>query len=491
MKRFQLFLWPLLFFSYTSHARLLQIIHTNDLHSYFTGYNDGSGGGYARVRTKIKELRQAAAQKNIDVLQVDAGDWGEGTSFFLADKGKSSLNALELLGAEVATIGNHDHLVGGKVLAQQIRSSNISTKFTVANVVPTPDMAWNGTITPYVDIDRAGIKIRVIGLTTDEAYFRYSMAPGLIASPVTIGEQEAQKAKAAGRELVIALTHIGQSRDRSLAQNSTAIDVIIGGHTHTKLTEIDWEKNKKGKSVPIVQAWAHGLAVGTLLLDVDDNGNAKVVEYKLHEIDNSVAQDAQMAALIESASPQRNDNLAFPFDEVIGVTQTPIAGYKAGRPVVRSSCWGHHMARAARTAVGAAVGVHISQFEGMSKPPGPVTYSDIANSFPHFRKYGDQGWEIATVLMSGIKLRFFMSWISSHGYGVSFSGLGYRVAPEEDEKAVYRVAFPAEVALAIKTSLPGYRKYLQGLQYTGKYYWTVFADYLRKNTPISCSNIDD
>jgi hypothetical protein len=149
------------------------------------------------------------------------------------------------------------------------------------------------------------------------------------------------------------------------------------------------------------------------------------------------------------------------------------------------------MAKAARYAVGASVGIHLSQFEGMAKPPGPVTYADIANSYPHFRKYGDQGWEIASVVMSGMKLKVLMYWISRHGYGVTFSGLGYRVGESLDDKGVYRVAFPAEVALAIKTSLPGYRKYLQGLRYSGKYYWSVFADYLQKNTPISCANIDD
>lgn len=109
-------------------------------------------------------------------------------------------------------------------------------------------------LSPYVDLQKAGIKIRVIGLTTSDSFYEYSMRPGGIDSPVLIGEKEAKAAKIAGKDFVIALTHIGQSEDRILARNSTSIDVIVGGHPHTKLTEIDWQKNKKGKHVPIVQA---------------------------------------------------------------------------------------------------------------------------------------------------------------------------------------------------------------------------------------------
>ena len=115
-----------------AHGRLIQIIHTNDLHSYFTGNAKGAGG-YARVMTKIKQLRAEAAIKGIEVLQVDAGDWGEGTSFFLSENGADSIKALEMLGVEVATIGNHDYLLGGNTLGRQIRAAGVKTKFVLAN----------------------------------------------------------------------------------------------------------------------------------------------------------------------------------------------------------------------------------------------------------------------------------------------------------------------------------------------------------------------
>ncbi len=470
-----------------SEAKLIQIIHTNDLHSYFTGYNDASrSGGYARLRTKIKELKAAAAAKGIEVLHLDAGDWGDGTSWYLSHNGADSVRALGLLGTEVAVVGNHDYLLGGNTLGKQIRAADVKTKFTVANFLSTPEMELGNTVTPYVDVEKAGIPIRIIGLTTSEYYFQHSVSPGKILPANPIGEAQGLLAKKAGRELVIALTHLGTYQDSLLAKNSTSIDVIVGGHTHSKLTEVKWAKNKNKKSIPIVQAWAHGLAVGTLTLDVKEGGGASVVEYKLHEVGADVTPDPEMLSFIEKSAPGRDKNLLFPADEVLGETQTPLAGYRNGRPVIRSSCWGRHLATAARRAVGAAVGINVANFEGVAKPAGPVTYGDLADQFPHIRKYGDQGWEIATVYMSGLKLRALMYYISRRGYGVTFSGLGYLSPSDLEEKGTYRIAFPAEVAYAIQTSIPGYRHYLQGLKYTGKYYWPVMADYIRENTPLTC-----
>jgi 5'-nucleotidase len=482
----RLFFSFLLLFSFTAHAKLLEIIHTNDLHSYFTGYYTGDGG-YARVQTKIKQLREEAQAKNIEVLQLDAGDWGEGTAFYHSSKGNASLKALDLLGIEIAAIGNHDHMMGGKTLGEQIRTANVKTKFVAANIQTTPDMNLGKTVFPYVDVERAGIKIRVIGLTTAELFFQYSMAPGKILDPVKVGESEGVKAKKAGRELVIALTHIGIKKDIKLGQQSSSIDVIIGGHSHTRLDDIQWAKNTNGYDVPIVQAWAHGLTVGTLLLDVKDDGKVEVVDYKLHDVSIPLMPDPEMNAFINNAIQKRNDFFSGRWNEVVGFSDIPMSGYRYGRPIFNSSCWGKHMATAAKEAANANVGIHISNFEGAYKPPGPVTFGDIADNFPHFRKFGDPGWEIATITLSGYLLKPLMYIVTKLNVGVSFSGLGYKNNFKNlDDKALYTMAFPAEVAFAIKTSYPKYYGLLRGMRYTGKYYWPVIIDYVRKNSPVSC-----
>jgi hypothetical protein len=96
------------------------------------------------------------------VLQLDAGDFGEGTSFFLSQEGSSSVKALEVLGAEISVIGNHDHMLGGNILGKQIRKANVKTKFLSANLVQTSEMELGNLIKPFVDVDRGRIKIREI-----------------------------------------------------------------------------------------------------------------------------------------------------------------------------------------------------------------------------------------------------------------------------------------------------------------------------------------
>lgn len=470
-----------------SEARKIQIIHTNDLHSYFSGYAHSELGGYPRVLTKIKELRDAARAKGIEVLQVDAGDWGDGTSYFLSDEGADSVRALEMLGTEVSTIGNHDHMSGGKVLGDQIRRANVKTKFVAANIETTPEMDLADILRPYVDLEKAGVKIRIIGLTTSSNYFEYSMRPGSIKYSVPVGEVEAKKGKAEGRELVIALTHIGLYEDKLLAQNSSSIDLIIGGHSHTRLEKEVWITNKNNKKVPIVQAWAHGLSVGSLLIDVSDSGETKVLEYKLHDVGAPLAADQEMASFVAESAKRRNQRFDFPWDEIIGESKTPISGAQKGYPNWSRSCWGRHVAKATRKAVGAQVGLHVSGFAGVYKPAGPVTFGDIVDNFPHTHKPGDQGWEIATVLMSGWKLKPLMKWISSKGYGVDFSGLGYKSINELEDKAVYKIAMPAEIAHAVNGSLTNYRQYLNGLKFTNVYLWPTLHQYVKENTPIKCN----
>lgn len=480
MKQFLFLL--LLFSSSLVHARLIQIIHTNDLHSYFESYYNGKAG-YPKVMTKIKELKSEAMKNGMEVLQVDSGDWGDGTSFFLSGNGADSVRALEMLGVEVAAIGNHDFLMGMDPLLSAIRRSNSRTRFTLANIRTSANMG--NTITPYVDIEKNGIPIRIIGLTTKEFYFQYSVAPGKITDPVAVAESLGKKARKDGKELVIALTHIGDKKDKTLARRTSDIDLIIGGHSHTRMNKVKWIKNRRGKKVPIVQAWSHGLGIGTLTLDVSENGRGiKVVDYKIHEVPDSTDEDPAMKNFVEGAKTRRKSNLSFDPDEVIGETDVPMTGYLNGKPSHKKSCWGWHMARAASTAVGATVGVHISSFEGKYFPPGPVTYADIADNWPHVRKFGDQGWEIATVTMTGWKLRLFMFFVSNLVPGVTFSGLGYNQTGLE--KSIYRIALPAEAAYAVEKSYPQYAHFLRGLEYTGQYYWPVMREYVKNNSPINC-----
>lgn len=500
-----------LFTSFASHAKLIHIIHTNDLHSYFKGYKDGRGG-YAKLKTKIEAMRADSISKGIDVLQLDAGDFGEGTSFFLSKEGSASVEALGMLGTEISVIGNHDHMLGGKILGDQIRKANVKTKFLSANLVATPEMNLKNIVAPFADIEKAGTKIRVIGLSTAEAHFQYPLLPGFILPAVAVGNEQADNARKSGKELIIALTHIGQSTDVELAKKSSNIDLIVGGHSHDRIEQVRYEKNKNGKAIPIVQAGAHGLVVGDLLIDVKDNGTMEVVRYKLHEIVPPMTEDEQMATFVQEAADDRNQYFGGRWDEIIGETLIPLSGYKNGISPSGTSCWGEHMARMSQEASNADLALHLTQFEGASLEPGKITFGDMIDNFPHFRNYGDPGWEISTITVDGKALKIILKGIINlKQFGINFYGVNYRLfkipnfipyiggyqyafalrvkGKKIDNKAKYTIAFPSEVGHAIKLTIgEAAKKVMPDQKNTGHYYWEVMENYIKANSPIQCMN---
>ena len=497
--------------SLSAEAKLLQIIHTNDLHSYFKGYKDGRGG-YAKLKVKIDELRARAQSQGIEVLQLDGGDFGEGTSFFMSREGSASIEALGMLGTDIAVIGNHDHMLGGKILSEQIKKANVPTRFISANLVQTPEMNLGNLVTPVADISKAGISIRVIGLSTAEAHFQYPLLPGFILPAVPVGVALADVARKNGKELVIALTHIGQKSDINLAKKSSEIDLIVGGHSHTRLEEVLYVKNKKNKNIPIVQAGSHGLVVGSLLIDLKDDGSLEIVDYKLHEILPPMEEDQKMAHFVTEATHDRNQYFGGRWDEIIGETLIPLSGYKNGMNPTKASCWGEHMAKMSQEASGADLAIHLAQFEGLALEPGQVTFGDMIENFPHFRNYGDPGWEISTIQVSGKALKIILkAVINLQDLGVNFYGMHYRAfkipsfipfigskqyayglrvnGKKINNKTQYTVAFPSEIGHALKLTLPkAARKHIPELKNTGEYYWHVMEEYLKTNSPIQCLN---
>lgn len=495
--------------SFASHAKRLHIIHTNDLHSYFKGYKDGRGG-YAKLKTKIEALRAQSASEGIEVLQLDAGDFGEGTSFFLSKEGSASVEALGMLGTDISVIGNHDHMLGGKVLGEQIRKANVKTKFVSANLVATPEMNLKGIVHPHADITKAESRIRVIGLSTAEAHFQYPLLPGFILPAVATGNELANKARQEGKDIIIALTHIGQSSDVELAKKSSEIDLIVGGHSHDRLEEVRYEKNKNGKLIPIVQAGAHGLVVGDLLIDIKGPGQIEVIRYKLHEIEAPLDEDSEMASFVQDAAEDRNQYFGGRWDEVIGETLIPLSGYRNGISPSGTSCWGEHMAKMSQIASNADLSLHLTQFEGMALDPGPITFGDMIENFPHFRNYGDPGWEISTITVNGKALKVILkAIINLKQFGVNFYGMDYKLfkipsfipllggkqyafglrvkGKKIDNKASYTIAFPSEVGHAIKLTIgEAAKKVMPDQKNTGHYYWEVMENYIKANSPIEC-----
>lgn len=307
-----------------AEQKSLTIIHTNDLHSHCLGFspnldyspieagNDGTVGGFARIATVIK---QEKGKRKHPVLVVDAGDFLMGTLFHMLSREESfELRLMGQMGYDVTTLGNHEFDLKPDGLARIITSAVEKGKppqIVFANAVfnqgKTEDDSLDkvfskGLVKPYTVIERGGLRIGLFGLLGKRAA---QVAP--FAAPLTFRDPAlaARDTVAILREkekvdLVVCLSHCGlaegkeASEDEKLAAEVPGIDVIIGGHTHTTLSE----PIVKDGTI-IVQAGSCGRHVGVMDLSIGQLP-AQVIGYRLVPVDDAVPGDMAVQALIDS-----------------------------------------------------------------------------------------------------------------------------------------------------------------------------------------------
>jgi 5'-nucleotidase len=294
----------------------LTILHTNDFHARFEPVSAYDGpcsaedntagecfGGTARLVTAIKEAR---ARSNNAIL-VDGGDQFQGTLFYSYYKGQMAAEFMNKLGYDGMTVGNHEFDDGPEVLASFMSAINFPILMSNADVSAEPLLA--DKLAKSTVIERGGEKIGLIGLTpqdTDEL-----ASPGekvKFTDPVAAVQGEVDKLTEMGVNKIIVLSHSGYGVDQTVAAGTTGVDVIVGGHTNTLLSNTD---EKAAGPYPtmvgntaIVQAYAYGKYLGELNVTFDDAGNITEAKGEPVLINASVAEDAETVARIaEMAKP--------------------------------------------------------------------------------------------------------------------------------------------------------------------------------------------
>jgi 5'-nucleotidase/UDP-sugar diphosphatase len=495
-------------------AKRIQIIHTNDLHSYFTGQGPEQGG-YYRVKALIDELKKNAQDQGISSIVLDAGDFGEGSYHFLVDDGIESFKSLDRLGVDAAVIGNHDYMFGGKKLSEQIRDANISTVFLGANIAPTEDMKLDGVIYPSVRFDVEGVEIEVIGLATPALHFMYAFRPGLIFPPNNVSMAHSRLAREQGVDLIVALTHLGVAGDMSLVKADPEIDLVIGGHSHTRLESSLNVKNSEGRTIPIVQTGAHGMAVGSLIIDVNGPKDYKVVKYQLFDTDSTVKPDPVMFKYATEFEEYAKDKLSDGrWDEVIGSSDITLAGYKDGNHDNGDGCWIKHLGEIVKEESDSDIGLFLGSFTGKEIKPGPITVGNIIENFPHLNKYNQKGWEVAKFEIKGYKILALLLGIINlnipDGHIPSIGGIEFSTfkIPASipyiggktffthlninnqgfEWKKNYTLALPYEFKKMLDGLLPGFLRTYFPVDFERDNYflWNMAERYISKHSPLSC-----
>ncbi len=312
----------------------LTILHTNDFHARFepiSKYDSGCSsqdntegkcfGGTARLINAVK----AARARSENAILVDGGDQFQGTLFYTYYKGALAAEMMNLLGYDAMTVGNHEFDDGPEVLASFMSAINFPILMSNADVTAEPLLA--GKLAKSTVIERGGAKLGLIGLTPQDTDELASPGPGVVfGDPIAAVQAEVDRLSAEGIDKIIVLSHSGYGLDQQIAAQTTGVDVIVGGHSNSLLSNsndrADGPYPTMVGDTAIVQAYAYGKYLGELNVLFDDAGKVIKAEGEPVLIDAAVPEDpATLARIAEAAAPLeaiRNKVVAAAADTIDG-----------------------------------------------------------------------------------------------------------------------------------------------------------------------------
>ncbi len=321
----------------------LDILHINDLHSRIESINrfdstcsdedEAEGacfGGVARVKTKIDERRDALTGADANVLVLDAGDQFQGSLFYTTYKGEAAVEFMNVIGFDAMAVGNHEFDDGPEALDAFITAAQFPV--ISGNVTASEGSLLDGDIPGHIVVERGGEQIGIVSvLATDTAE---TSSPGdtiTFVDEIEYLTAAVAELEADGVNKIVLLSHVGLPRDREIAAAVEGIDVIVGGHSHTLLSNTDegaadsypvMVANPAGQDVPIVQAYAYSKYLGEIRVVFDDDGNVTSAEGEPHLLDASVTPDADVLARVQELGGPIEERMA----EIVGESTDVIEG---------------------------------------------------------------------------------------------------------------------------------------------------------------------
>ena len=292
-------------------TKKITILHSNDLHGDFLAeqVDEKLVGGVSMLSGYIEKVR--AEQPN--TLYVIAGDMFRGSVIDSEYKGLSTIEIMNALAPDVVTIGNHEvdygiaHLL---FIEKCARFPIINANLYIKN---TPTRLF----TPYKILRMDGMNILFIGIITQDV-INQTKSESLVGSFVDTAAAAAEVGKICNAhnsidiDFTVLLTHIGFEEDKKLAamlDPDWGVDVIIGGHSHTKL-----EEPFKVNDIYIVQAGTGTDEIGRFDIMVDTDLNAiDTFTWQMVPIDDAhCPRDEEVENFIQryrSATSQKYDRI--------------------------------------------------------------------------------------------------------------------------------------------------------------------------------------
>ena len=325
----------------TQETNVTTILFTHDLHSHFLPQSTAEGGesgGYARLKTVIDGERAM----NPDALLVDGGDFSIGSLIqTLYTTQAAELRTMGAMGYDAVTIGNHEFDHKGVGFAEMLNSAKAAQTAAMglltdsqypprnleayqaqygpltlalpalleANYAPAddnPDRAFIRSamedygVTDCMTLERGGVTYGLFGLMGVDSDECAPTSGFTRTDAAKAAKRCVETLKGEGAEIIVCLSHSGtgdslaSSEDEELAKAVDGIDVIVSGHTHSTLAE-----PLVVNDTYIVSSGPYCQNLGSLTFSWDDGGEKRLLDYRLIPIDETVAENPEIAGLVE------------------------------------------------------------------------------------------------------------------------------------------------------------------------------------------------
>ena len=297
------------------NVKSLDVLFVHDTHSHLTEFStveDGKSqvmGGFAKIKTLINEKKA----ENPDTLILDAGDFSMGTlAQVVFEEEASEIRMLGNLGVEVTTLGNHEFDYRAKGLANMMKhaveSGDALPEMVISNVdwdamnaagltedqQMLIDAFANFGVKEYVVLEKGDVKIAVTGLFGKDCLACVVAPPLVFEDPVEAMKETVAEIKAnEDVDMIVCVSHSGtwedeaKSEDEILAKEVPELDLIISGHTHTKLDEAIQHGNTY-----IVSVGEYGKYLGDLSMSQKEDGRWTLDSYELITVGEDIEEDA-------------------------------------------------------------------------------------------------------------------------------------------------------------------------------------------------------
>ncbi|MBR5967892.1 MAG: bifunctional metallophosphatase/5'-nucleotidase [Lachnospiraceae bacterium] len=288
------------------------ILHTNDVHGKIAGY------------TYTKALKATYERAGAEVILVDAGDYSQGQPEVSVYKGLSAIKIMNRAHYDYATLGNHEFDYGWPQLKKNLKKA----KFTVlcADVFDENGKILEGCKANDVYKTKSGLKIGFFGLETPEAQTKTNPAliEGLkfVAGKDLYACAQAQVDELAKKsDVIICLSHLGvdassePNTSYDLAKNTTGIDFIIDGHSHTVM-----EAGPNGEKIQ-----STGTELKNIGVIVIDNKTKKIEDNYLIAVDETLPTSKLVAKKTNKYTNKINEL----YGVVFGKSEVDLNGDKA------------------------------------------------------------------------------------------------------------------------------------------------------------------